>query len=84
MLSIIIPVYNEIKTIEKILVKIKKIRKIKKQIIIVDDASNDGTTHLLKKLKRKYKINKILYNLKNMGKGYSIRRAQKCLYRAAD
>ena len=53
MLSIIIPVYNEIKTIEKILVKIKKIRKIKKQIIIVDDASNDGTTHLLKKLKRK-------------------------------
>ena len=77
MLSIIIPVYNEIKTIEKILIKIKKIKKIQKQIIIVDDASNDGTTHLLKKLKKKYKIDKILYNLKNMGKGYSIRRAQK-------
>ena len=41
MLSIIIPVYNEVKTIEKIILKIKKIKNLKKQIIIIDDGSND-------------------------------------------
>ena len=41
-LSIIIPVYNETRTIEKILNKIIKL-KLNKQIIIVDDNSTDGT-----------------------------------------
>ena len=41
-LSIIIPVYNEKNTIEKLLNKIHKLRNIKKEIIVVDDASNDG------------------------------------------
>ena len=42
-LTIIIPCFNEKKTIEKILVKISKEKKISKQIILVDDGSNDGT-----------------------------------------
>ena len=41
-LSILIPVYNETRTIEKILNKIIKL-KLDKQIIIVDDNSTDGT-----------------------------------------
>ena len=46
-LSIIIPVYNEIKTIEKIIKKIHK-QSIKNfQIIVVDDFSTDGTRELL-------------------------------------
>ena len=40
MLSIIIPVYNEVKTIDKVIAKISKIKNIKKQIIIIDDGSN--------------------------------------------
>ena len=48
-LSIIIPCFNEKKTIEKILVKISKEKKISKQIILVDDGSNDGTKKLIKK-----------------------------------
>ena len=52
MLSIIIPVYNEVNTIEKIVSKIKKIKNLKKQIIIVDDGSDDGTTEKLKKIKK--------------------------------
>ena len=48
MLSIIIPVFNEIKTIDRILKKINKIKSIKKQIIIVDDGSTDGTTKIIK------------------------------------
>ena len=51
-LSIIIPVYNEIKTIEKLINKIFKL-KIKKQVIVVDDGSSDGTEILLKKYKKK-------------------------------
>ena len=46
MLSIIIPVCNERKTIGIIIDKILKIKNLKKQIIIVDDGSTDGTTSI--------------------------------------
>ncbi len=69
-LSVIIPAYNEIKTIDKILKKIKEI-KISKQIIIVDDFSNDGTRDYLKKIKDP-EIKVILQD-KNYGKGFAIR-----------
>ena len=45
-LTIIIPVYNEINTIEKLLKKVLSIN-IKKYLIIVDDCSNDGTNKIL-------------------------------------
>ena len=77
MLSIIIPVYNEVQTIEKIVLKIKKIKDIKKQIIIVDDGSTDGTSEKLKDIKSKFKIDKIIFNKKNKGKGHAIKLAQK-------
>lgn len=74
-LSIIIPVYNEKKTIEKILNKIHKLTDIKKEVIVVDDASYDGSTNILKK--NKDKINKLIQHKKNLGKGAAIRSAQK-------
>jgi len=77
MLSIIIPVYNEVQTIEKIVLKVKKIKDIKKQIIIVDDGSTDGTSEKLKDIKSKLKIDKIIFNKKNKGKGHAIKLAQK-------
>ena len=53
-LSIIIPVYNEIELLPKILRKIvKATRSIDKEIIIIDDCSNDGTEQWLKKYKKK-------------------------------
>jgi glycosyltransferase involved in cell wall biosynthesis len=43
-LSIIIPCYNEKSTIKKILLKVLSVKKIKnKQIILIDDFSNDGS-----------------------------------------
>ena len=75
-LSIIIPTYNERKTIEKIVNRILKIKSLKKEIIIVDDASNDGTSQLLKK-KITRKVKKIIYHKKNLGKGAAINSAKK-------
>ena len=77
MLSIIIPVYNEVKTIDKVIDKITKIRDIKKQIIIVDDGSSDGTTEKLKELNKKYKIHKIIFSKLNKGKGHAVKLGQK-------
>ena len=64
-LSIIIPVFNEEKTILKILQKIEKQIYIKKQIIIVDDCSTDLSLEKLRSLNSKviilfYIIKKIL------------------------
>ena len=73
-LTIIIPVYNEIETIEKLIKKVLKIN-IKKQLIIVDDCSNDGTNEIL--IKYLKKIDKLIIHKKNKGKGSAIRSAQK-------
>ena len=73
-LTIIIPVYNETNTIIKILNKIKSVN-ITKQIIVVDDCSNDGTRQKL--IKNKSKLDKLLLHNKNLGKGAAIRTAQK-------
>ena len=73
-LTIIIPVYNEIKTIEKLIKKILKIN-IKKQLIIVDDGSSDGTELILQKYKNR--IDKLITHKKNRGKGAAIKSGQK-------
>lgn len=69
-ISVIIPVYNEINTIQKILDKVKAI-KLDKEIIIVDDYSQDGTRELLKNLKDD--SIEILFHDSNKGKGSAIR-----------
>ena len=73
-LTIIIPVYNEIKTIEKLIKKILKIN-IKKQLIIVDDGSSDGTELVLRKYKNK--IDKLITHKRNLGKGAAIQSGQR-------
>jgi len=51
-LSIIIPVYNEKETLEELLKRVLAVNlpKVKKEIIIVDDRSTDGTREVLKKI----------------------------------
>ncbi|MBI2596283.1 glycosyltransferase family 2 protein [Candidatus Daviesbacteria bacterium] len=73
-LSIIIPIFNEIKTIEKVLMRINKlkIKQISKEIIVVDDKSTDGTENFLKKNEKKYKF-KLIKLKTNSGKGFAVR-----------
>ena len=75
-LSIIIPVFNEKNTIEKIVDLIIKLKSIKKQIIVIDDYSTDGSREIIKK-KLKKKVNKIILQKRNFGKGYAIKSAQR-------
>ncbi len=75
-ISIIIPCYNEINTIEKIIDKIINQTTYKKEIIVVDDFSTDGSREILKD-KLSNKIDKLILNEKNFGKGYSVRQGIK-------
>jgi dolichol-phosphate mannosyltransferase len=77
MLSIIIPIYNERKTIKIIIDKIQKIKGIKKQIIAVDDGSTDGSDKILKEIYKKKKINNLICYKNNKGKGHAIRMGQR-------
>ncbi len=77
-ISIIVPVYNEEKTISKILDRLSKVDlKIKKEIIIVDDGSKDCSKEVIEKyIKNKKRDNNIKYKFKtkeNGGKGSAIK-----------
>ena len=71
-LSVIVPVFNEELTIEKIIGSIQSSSVDLKEIIIVDDCSTDSTRDILGKIKNPQI--KILYNKKNMGKGFALKR----------
>lgn len=70
MLSVIIPVFNEKNTIEK-LVDLVRAVPIEKEIIIVDDFSTDGTRDILNKMNKDNVT--VVFHEKNRGKGAAIR-----------
>ena len=74
LLSIVIPVYNEAKTIRQILEKIHSVD-INKEIIVVDNCSTDGTQDILQDSLRKREFNdiRVLYHSYNKGKGESVK-----------
>lgn len=71
-LSIVIPVYNEARTIDMILHRVfsQKLTDWKKEIIVIDDGSTDRTSTFLKKWQKRCKI---LLQPKNQGKGAALR-----------
>ena len=71
-LTIIIPCYNEEKTIGKIIDKVKKtnLQQIKKEIIVVDDGSKDNSLEILRSITDIY----LIENRNNLGKGGAIQK----------
>lgn len=77
-ISIIVPVYNEDKTIKKILKKINTLKiwndsNFQKEIIVVDDKSTDETSKILKENSDLF--SKLITNERNYGKGFSVKKA---------
>lgn len=70
-LSVIIPVYNEEKTMEEVLEQVQK-APYDMDIIIVDDGSTDSTPRILKKLEDKYDNVRTFCHERNRGKGASL------------
>jgi len=79
-LDIIIPVYNEKKTIGVVVNKVLQYKELNTNIIIVDDGSTDGTLEIINKLQKDYPNNiKVLSHDRNLGKGAAIKTAIKNL-----
>lgn len=73
-ISIIIPVYNEVDTLREIISKVENVPfcGLEKEIILVDDCSNDGSSSILNDYTEKYVV---LKHEINLGKGAAIRTA---------
>jgi len=71
LLSIVVPCFNEINTLQELIQKIKNSPIKNKEIIIVDDYSTDGSREFLEKIKD-HQI-KIKFHKKNRGKGAALR-----------
>ena len=70
-LSIIIPCFNEVRTIDKLLKAVKSSPISEKEIIIVNDGSNDGTTEFLNSIKDSEIV--IINHKQNQGKGAALK-----------
>jgi glycosyltransferase involved in cell wall biosynthesis len=72
-LSVVIPAYNEVKTIREIVAIVRSVP-YEKEILIVDDCSKDGTQTILKEMENEPDI-RVFYHTVNRGKGAALRTA---------
>ena len=70
-ISIVIPIYNEQKTLETLIAKVSAVD-YHKEIILVDDFSTDGSRAILESYENKENF-KVLYHKRNQGKGAALR-----------
>jgi glycosyltransferase involved in cell wall biosynthesis len=71
-LSVVIPVYNEKDTIREILAHVRAVP-IRKEIILVDDCSTDGTRQILEQMRQAEPDLAIEFHERNQGKGAALR-----------
>ncbi len=72
LLSVVIPVYNEVGTIDRIIAAVRDVD-IDKEIIAVDDFSNDGTRERLQQIAHGDGAIRVLHHDRNRGKGSALR-----------
>jgi glycosyltransferase involved in cell wall biosynthesis len=71
-LSVVMPVFNEVRTIEEIVARVRS-APFEKEIVIIDDCSTDGTVDLLRKIANQSENIKVFYHDRNRGKGAALR-----------
>ena len=72
LISVVIPVYNEEKSVKKLLKKVSSVKNIKKEVIVVNDGSSDNSYKVIKN-ECKNLFNKLVSYKKNKGKGFACR-----------
>ena len=71
-LSVVIPAYNEIRSVEMLLQRVREVR-LDVEVIVVDDGSTDGTRDLLSRLSEEGVIDILVFQEVNRGKGAALR-----------
>jgi len=71
-LSVVVPCYNEVATIESLLQRVDEVP-LRLEVIVVDDGSSDGTRDLLPELERQGLIDRLVLHEQNQGKGAALR-----------
>lgn len=71
-LSVVIPIYNEIATLEELVRRVQAVD-IDKELVLVDDGSTDGTRELLGRLQEQYDNIQVHLHEVNQGKGAALR-----------
>lgn len=74
-LSVLIPVYNEKQYIKSLIERVRE-SEVDKEIIIVDDHSDDGTAQFLQSMEKHNNI-RVIFHEKNMGKAEAVKSAMK-------
>jgi glycosyltransferase involved in cell wall biosynthesis len=72
LISVVVPAYNEAETVETALRRVRSIP-LRLEIIVVNDASTDGTREILEKLAADGLVDRLVHHEKNRGKGAAIR-----------
>ncbi len=75
-ISVVIPVFNEVETINEILSRVMSISLVG-EIIMIDDFSTDGTRKELEKIDQSHENVNVLYHSENKGKGAALRKGFK-------
>ena len=71
-LSVVIPCFNEVRTIEQVLTSVREAVGLEGEVIVIDDFSTDGTRELLEKNENNL-LYQVIYQPVNMGKGAALR-----------
>ena len=71
-LSVVIPAYDEVNTVEELLRRVREVR-LELEVIVIDDGSTDGTRDLLEELKAEGLIDILVIQEVNQGKGAALR-----------
>ena len=71
-LSVVIPCYNEVATVERLLRKVREVP-LPLEVIVVDDGSTDGTRDVLPRLETSGLIDQLIFHEANAGKGAALR-----------